>query len=396
MVTRSRRIGFSETLRAPQPLKEANPEMRVVSPSDLSARLVQRQRSLAASVGRPEALAEMMRAANATLDPEKVSELLLERAMRWLPAPAWAVIAADYTAQLSLLSPRELSSGVAPAMYGIATWILQHGQEFFTKNLREDYRVPGHLEATVIAFPLSCRGRTIGALIGLDPTASSREPRIAAASLDGLRLLLEGGALALDNALHLKRAEELSVTDDLTSLYNSRYLNQVLRQEIKRAARSGRPLSLLFVDLDGFKTINDSFGHLFGSRALVEAAALIRAGARETDIVARFGGDEFALVLPDTGGDGALYVARRIRERVATHRFLGSEHLDVRLTASVGIATLPDVAVSPEELVQAADKAMYKVKEQGKNGIRLATAADSRDDVGKHAGRTGGGEGAPR
>ncbi len=133
---------------------------------------------------------------------------------------------------------------------------------------------------------------------------------------------LEPGAIALDNACAMQRAEALSVTDDLTQLYNSRYLSQVLRRETKRASRSGRPLSLLFIDLDGFKSINDSHGHLFGSRALVEAAGVIRASARETDIVARFGGDEFALVLPDTGSDGALFVGERIREKIAAWSFL--------------------------------------------------------------------------
>ena len=98
----------------------------------------------------------------------------------------------------------------------------------------------------------------------------------------------------------LQRAEELSVTDDLTRLYNSRHLNLSLRRESKRAMRSSRALSLLFIDLDGFKAVNDTYGHLFGSRALVEAAAVIRGCARETDVVARFGGDEFAIVLPET------------------------------------------------------------------------------------------------
>ena len=91
--------------------------------------------------------------------------------------------------------------------------------------------------------------------------------------------MLEGPAQALDNALRLRRTEALSVTDDLTQLYNSRYLNQVLRREAKRASRSGRPLSLLFMDLDGFKSINDTHGHQAGSRALVEAPASF-AGAR--------------------------------------------------------------------------------------------------------------------
>jgi len=187
-------------------------------------------------------------------------------------------------------------------------------------------------------------------------------------------VLLEPAAVALDNALLLKRAEALSLTDDLTHLYNSRFLNQVLRRETKRASRSGRPLSLLFIDLDGFKSVNDTHGHLYGSRALVEAAAVIRGSARETDVVARFGGDEFALVLPDTGGEGAFAVGERIRDRIAEFRFLTGDGLDIHLTASVGVATLPDVAASAEELVQAADKAMYQVKETGKNGIVAAIA----------------------
>ncbi len=166
----------------------------------------------------------------------------------------------------------------------------------------------------------------------------------------------------------------MSVTDDLTQLYNSRYLNQVLRRETKRASRSGRPLSLLFVDLDGFKSVNDPHGHLCGSRALVEAAAVIRRSARETDMVSRFGGDEFALVLPDTGGEGAFAVGERIREKIAAHNFLAGDGLDIHLTVSVGVATLPDVGASSEELVQAADKAMYQVKDSGKNGIQAAIA----------------------
>jgi diguanylate cyclase (GGDEF)-like protein len=146
----------------------------------------------------------------------------------------------------------------------------------------------------------------------------------------------------------------------------------VLRRETKRASRSGRPLSLLFLDLDGFKGINDVHGHLYGSRALVEAADVIRKSARETDMVARFGGDEFALVLPDTGSEGALAVGERIRDRIAEHAFLAADGLDIRLTASVGVATLPDVAASVEGLIQAADEAMYHVKEHGKNGIFVA------------------------
>jgi diguanylate cyclase (GGDEF)-like protein len=104
----------------------------------------------------------------------------------------------------------------------------------------------------------------------------------------------------------------------------------------------------------------------------VEAASVIRQSARETDVVARFGGDEFALILPDTGSDGAFAVGERIRERIAAHGFLRGDGLDIHLTVSIGVATLPDVAASAEGLIQAADEAMYQVKDHGKNGIYVA------------------------
>jgi diguanylate cyclase (GGDEF)-like protein len=283
-------------------------------------------------------------------------------------------VASDQAGQLSVLADRGLSAEMGPAVYRIATWVMNRSQEFVSSNLREDARLQDSSIGAVMAFPLACRGRRVGAIIGLDRLASAREPRMTVGMLRAVRVLLEPASVALDNALLLKRAEALSVTDDLTGLYNSRYLNAVLRRETKRASRSGRPLSLLFIDLDGFKAVNDTHGHLFGSRALVEAAAVIRSSARETDVVARFGGDEFALILPDTGGEGAFAVGERIRERIASHTFLEPDAHAIRLTASVGVATLPDVAASAEELVQAADKAMYAVKDSGKNGILAAIA----------------------
>ena len=195
-------------------------------------------------------------------------------------------------------------------------------------------------------------------------------PRVGAA----IQVLFEPAAVALDNAVRMQRAQALTITGDLTQLYNSRYLSEVLRREGKRAVRTCQPLSLLFIDLDGFKEINDTHGHLFGSRALVEAGAVIRDCARETDVVARFGGDEFAVVLPDTPSEGALVVADRVRERIASHVFLAAEGFNCRLTGSAGVATLPDTVPTVEGLLQAADDAMYWVKAHGKDGIQLAGA----------------------
>jgi diguanylate cyclase (GGDEF)-like protein len=350
-------------------------EISLTTPGlDLSTRLRVFQRALRSRVERRDALIDIVRGVNATLEPQKIAEVIVDRAATWLPAPCWAVVSADLSGQLSVLADRGLTPDMGPAVYAIATWVMHRSQEFVTADLAHDTRVTDVAVGTVIAFPLSCRGRKVGALIAIDRQASAREPRMAPTMLRAVRVLLEPASVALDNGLLLKRAEALSVTDDLTHLYNSRYLNLVLRRETKRASRSGRPLSLLFIDLDGFKAVNDTHGHLFGSRALVEAAAVIRSSARETDVVSRFGGDEFAIVLPDTGAEGAFAVGARVRDKIAAHTFLAADGLDIHLTGSVGVATLPDVAASAEELVQAADKAMYQVKESGKNGIVAAIA----------------------
>jgi diguanylate cyclase (GGDEF)-like protein len=339
---------------------------------DLATRLRVFQRALRGRVERRDALIEIVRGVNATLEPSKIGEVVVDRASTWLPAPCWAVVSADLSGQLSVLADRGLSPDMGPAVYAIAKWVMHRNQEFVTADMTRDSRLTDPAIGAVIAFPLSCRGRRVGALVAIDRQPSAREPKLSESMLRAVRVLLEPASVALDNSLLLKRAEALSVTDDLTSLYNSRYLNLVLRRETKRASRSGRPLSLLFIDLDGFKAVNDTHGHMFGSRALVEAAAVIRSSARETDVVARFGGDEFALILPDTGGEGAFAVGERIRERIAAHHFLAEDRLNIHLTASVGVATLPDVAASADELMQAADKAMYQVKDSGKNGIQAA------------------------
>ena len=326
---------------------------------------------------RADTLAEMIRAVNSSLDPERVAEALVSRASDWIPVAGWLVLARDETGATRAMCARALTPGQDAAATAVGAWVMRTGERFCSADVSTDRRLgraDAGIAAAAVGLPLECRGGTVGALVAMDRLPAAREPRFERGTLAVLAAALEPGAIALDNAVRMQRAEELSVTDDLTQLYNSRYLSQVLRRETKRASRNGRPLSLLFIDLDGFKSINDSHGHLYGSRALVEAASVIRASARETDIVARFGGDEFALVLPDTGSDGATFVGERIREKIAAWSFLRGDGLDIALTVSVGVATLPDVAASAEQLIQAADKAMYVVKDRGKNGIHVAGA----------------------
>jgi len=352
-----------------------DPAARRTRRADLAARLKGRGRTLRTLLERRETLLEAVREANATLEPKKVGGWLVHQARSWIPSPCWVVVARDLKGDLTVIADEGLTSDLTPALWVAAQFVMRRGAEFLSGDLAKDSKGLQGVAGSAVAFPLVCRNRTVGALVGLDPAPSSAAPVLGPALVLAFRSILQPPAIALDNAIVLQRSEARSVTDDLTGLYNSRYLNLVLRRESKRASRSGRPLSLLFLDLDGFKQVNDTHGHLAGSKALVEAAAIIRGSARETDVAARFGGDEFAVILPDTGRDGAVSVAERIRDRINVCQFLASDGLSIHLTASIGVATLPDVAASAEELIRAADVAMYRVKDAGKNGIHIAQEA---------------------
>jgi diguanylate cyclase (GGDEF)-like protein len=374
----SRSIGFRRHLTTPVRLIDVERALGLPSVVDLATRLESSTPRLVRLSRRTEAVGELMRAVNASNDPASVGNALVSRVREWLPLTEWSLIAIEADGVVRRLDDRDIEPAFKGVGSEIADVVIRGGKaairttSYVTQRLAVASGQGPQAELTMLGWPLVAGGEVAGVLVGIDYGRLRRLPVLANELVDALTVLVEPAAYALAHALRVERAEALSVTDDLTQLYNSRYLNEALRKETKRAMRSGWPLSLLFIDLDGFKKINDIHGHLMGSRALIEAAQIIKGAARETDIVARFGGDEFAILLPETGDEGAQQVARRLRDRIQRFVFLGDRGLGNRITASIGLATLPDVADTAEGLLQAADAAMYRVKVTGKNGIHVA------------------------
>jgi diguanylate cyclase (GGDEF)-like protein len=326
-------------------------------------------------------LTDIVKTANSILEPRKVIELVMAKVQELIPSEAWSLLMIDeerkdLVFEMAIGGGGEHMSAFRVKMgEGIAGWVAQTGEPVIVNDTRRDPRFARRFDSatrfktrSVLCAPLVSRGRTLGVV----QVINRRRGRFTRADLELLLTLVEPCAIALENAILFQRAEQLTITDDLTKLFNSRYMNLYIGREIKRCKRHGIPISVIFLDLDGFKGINDQYGHLAGSMTLTEVGGILTRCVRESDILARYGGDEFVAVLPETPAAGAMIIAERIRKSIETHVFLESQGLAARLSASVGIASYPDHALTPEGLVQKADQAMYRVKERNKNGIELA------------------------
>ncbi len=218
--------------------------------------------------------------------------------------------------------------------------------------------------SVVLNMPLNSRGRSIGILaLGSESSGSYDDSTLAR-----LQPLADAVALAFENVRLFQKTRELSITDEVTPLYNFRHFHQILDRELKLVDRYRSVLSLIFVDLDRFKPINDQYGHLRGSRTLREVGFLIRAAVRETDYPSRYGGDEFVIILPQTDHGAALLLAEKLRRLVEGHTFLQEEGINARIGCSLGIATYPADASTKEALIRLADQRMYEDKENRKAG----------------------------
>lgn len=217
-------------------------------------------------------------------------------------------------------------------------------------------------------FPMAAENQEHGALV-LCNLDDSELP--AAPSQQNLAFLAEQVSLGFRNACQYHGARELIYTDDLTGLYNHRYLHIALEQEIRRSERYGLEFSLAFIDLDLFKNINDEHGHLVGSGVLRQVGDLLRECVRDADMLFRYGGDEFTALLVETDTRGAKIVAERIRSTIEGFEFSTGHGNTGRLTATVGHATFPIHATGLEEMIDLADKAMYL----GKSDRNIARSA---------------------
>jgi len=326
-------------------------------------------------------LTDVVKTANSILEPRKVIELVVEKIRLLIPSEAWSLLMLDEEKQELVFEAalgakgREVAALRPKVGEGVAGWVAETGKPAIVNDTKRDPRFSASVDTktsfetrSILCAPLISRGRTIGVLEILNKKGGAFNRR----DLELVLTLVEPCAIAIENAILFQRTEQLTITDDLTRLFNSRYLNLYLGREIKRCKRHGIPLSVIFLDLDGFKSINDQYGHLAGSGTLTEVGGILALGVRESDILARYGGDEFVVVLPETPASGALVIAERLRRAIEEHRFLEPQGIAARISASFGIATYPDHALSPEGLIQKADQAMYRVKEREKNGIEVA------------------------
>lgn len=230
---------------------------------------------------------------------------------------------------------------------------------------------------SMICLPILSKGAVLGAVIFV---TEENEADFTKEKLKLVESFSDYLAIAVENATNYQKVQDLTITDDLTALYNSRYLPVVLEREIARSRRYKEDLSLVFIDLDNFKQVNDSHGHLAGSQLLTEFGNFLFHQIRTTDIGIRYGGDEFVLVLPRTPRTDAIRVIQRAIDDLRDHVFLKSKQLNLGITASFGIATFPENANSIDSLIAAADRAMYDVKGKSKNGLHASNEVAEKDN----------------
>jgi diguanylate cyclase (GGDEF)-like protein len=312
---------------------------------------------------------------------EELYKSLLEAAADLVGASKGSIMLVDKSGQrLQIGFSKGMSERLAGTITvrfgeGIAGRVASDGSPLLIDDIEKDPRIalgnrPRFRTKSFLCVPLKLKDRNIGVINLSDKKnlqAFSQADMNVVASFANLASLMIERTWTIERFSAL---EQLSITDHLTGLYNRRFMRTRLEEEINRGTRHGLNISVIFMDLDFFKIYNDLCGHLEGDRALQKAAEILKAMVRDMDIVIRYGGEEFMIILPDTAKSDAIVVAERVRKEIEKETFPCEENLPLgRLTASFGIASFPEDGHTFTTLIHAADMAMYRAKSEGRNRI---------------------------
>jgi diguanylate cyclase (GGDEF)-like protein len=331
------------------------------------------------------ALSELTRTIAPIQDHETLLRTILDKSAELLKAEQGSLMLLEHETDNLLL---EAKKGVIQGMpekiriqrgEGIAGMVAERGVAFLVTNLESDPRILQknrlhYKTRSFISVPLKIENRIIG-VINLSDKVSGEV--FNEEDLNLIQSFAAHAAIVMERNVFYNKSEELkklTITDHLTGLLNRRYLYERLKDELARSERYGHPLSLLMLDLDGFKYYNDTFGHLFGDTVLKSIAETLLNTVRSMDIVARYGGDEFMVILPETREALAIDIAERLRDNVANKNVIPGDTPGKgpsSLTASIGIVCYPTHGESIELLLERVDKTLYRAKELGKNRIEV-------------------------
>jgi diguanylate cyclase (GGDEF)-like protein len=324
---------------------------------------------------------DVAKALTSWLDLDSILQTIMEKMAEYFRPDTWSLLMVDeahdelYFAIAVGDAADALKNVRLKVGEGIAGWVAKHGERLIVPDVYTDPRFAKRIDEmtkwetrSIICFPLRSKHRVLGVIQLVNvPMESFTDSEIFF-----LQSLCDYAAIAIENARAVEKIQELTITDDVTGLYNARHLYKVLETEVYRSARFNYEFTVLFIDLDHFKQVNDTHGHLIGSKLLSEIGYLIKAQLRLIDYAFRYGGDEFVILLPQTSKDAALVVARRLRDLLRTSTFCTEEGLNLNVRASIGVATFPHDAKTPHDIIRQADEMMYMVKNTTRDNIGIA------------------------
>ena len=332
-------------------------------------------------VDRLLATIEFSKALVSAYDMETLLTAILERIKAIIPAQNWSLLLTDpqtgelYFAVIVGVAPETVKDIRLKPGEGIAGTVAQTGKPIFIPDVDQDPRFAARVDVqtgfetrSIIALPLIVRGAVIGVF---EVVNVAEERYFREKYLPHLTILADYVAIAVDNVHNLQKLEARTFIDEVTGFFNTRYLIHELDRLIPQLLNQGGHFSVVFLDLDNFKKVVDSYGHLRGSKVLAQVARVIHGVLEPDDSLVRYGGDEFIILMPRRSQPGALETTRRLRRTLNQTAFLQDEGLSIQVTASYGIASLPEDAQDREKLLLIADRAMFSSKGRGRDRIMV-------------------------